>query len=245
MFGINDSYYNQSLKKLVIGFGTLFNEIYIQRLTSTNAVKERIRVPLTYAPKEKFVNRMLADGGRISESTKIEIALPVIGFQISGIVYDPTRKLNKLKTVFSETSETLSSMWSEVPYNVSFSLYVFTRTIDDNLQIVEQILPNFTPDFTISMRYNALNTSVDIPIILNTIQTTEDYEGSFDTRRSVISSFTFTAKTYIYGKIKESTAYTIEDVDVNFYDELTKPDHYVSDLGWTGDADTGTIIFRP
>ena len=111
MFGIGDDYYNQSLRKLVIGFGTLFNEIYVQRLSSTNQIIETIRVPLSYAPKEKFVNRLNSGVSSISDSTKIEIVLPAIGFQMSGLVYDPTRKLNKLKTTFSKIRKYINNTY--------------------------------------------------------------------------------------------------------------------------------------
>ena len=245
MFGIGDDYYNQSLRKLVIGFGKLFNEIYVQRLSSTNQIIETIRVPLSYAPKEKFVNRLNSGVSSISDSTKIEIVLPAIGFQMSGLVYDPTRKLNKLKTTFYESSTELSSMWSEVPYNVSFTLFVFTRTMDDNLQIIEQILPNFTPDFTVTLNFNSLNNKVDVPIVLNSVQTAEDYEGTFQTRRSVTSTLTFTAKTYIYGKIKETPNYIIETADINFFDGLDKATDYKFDIGYTGDSIIGDIHYVP
>jgi hypothetical protein len=242
MFGINDSYYNRALKKLVVAFGSIFNEIYISRYDSNNVEQEKIRVPLTYGPKEKFVRR-LTEASSISSGTKLGITLPVIGFQITNITYDPSRKLNKLKKVISSTSNNSSTMWSEVPYNIDFGIFIFTRTIDDNFQIIEQILPNFTPDFTVTINFNELNTKVDVPFQLNSVQTTEDFEGSYATRRSVISSLSFTAKTYIFGKISNTNYGPIENVDINFKNYVTED--FITDTGYTGDADTGSITYVP
>jgi len=242
MFGINDSYYNRSLKKLVVAFGSILNEIYISRFDSSNSLVEKIRVPLTYGPKEKFVRR-LTEASSISSGTKLGITLPVIGFQISNIIYDPTRKLNKLNKVIKYEDNTMSSMWSEVPYNIDFGVYIFTRTIDDNFQIVEQIIPNFTPDFTVTINFNELNTKVDVPFQLNGVQTTEDFEGTYATRRSVISTLGFTAKTYMFGKIKTVTSGPIEEVDINFKNYVTE--EFITDTGYTGDADTGSVTYVP
>jgi hypothetical protein len=247
MFGIENSYYNKSLKKLVVAFGSIFNEIYLSRLDPDNTVAEKIRVPLTYGPKEKFVRR-LTEASSITEGVKLGITLPVIGFHITNITFDPSRKLNKLKKVSQTTSTSHSVMWSEIPYNVDFGVYVFTRTIDDNFQIVEQILPSFTPDFTVTINFNGLNPKVDVPFQLNTIQTTEDFEGTYATRRSVTSSLTFTAKTYIYGQIREYGYGPIENVDVNFknyVDETDIVDNFFKDTGYTGNTNTGSITYNP
>jgi hypothetical protein len=242
MFGIEQSYYNKTLKKLVVAFGSIFNEIYLSRYDSSNVLSEQIRIPLTYGPKEKFVRR-LTEASSISDGTKLGITLPVIGFTITNIVYDPTRKINKLKKVVTSSNNSTKRMWSEIPYNIDFGVYVFTRTIDDNFQIIEQIVPNFTPDFTVTINFNELNTKVDVPFQLNTVQTMEDFEGTYATRRSVSSTLTFTAKSYIYGKIKENAYGPIEDVDINFKNLVTE--EFITDTGYTGDADTGNVTYRP
>lgn len=242
MFGIDNTYYNRSLKKLVVAFGSIFNEIYLSRFDSSNTLLEKIRVPLTYGPKEKFVRR-LTEASSISSGTKLGITLPIIGFQITNIVYDPSRKLNKMNKVISTTDNSIKTMWSEVPYNVDFGVFVFARTIDDNFQIIEQILPTFTPDFTVTINFNELNTKVDVPFQLNGVQTTEDFEGTYATRRSVTSSLTFTAKTYMFGKIKETSYGPIEEVDINFKNYVTED--FILDTGYTGDVDTGSIKYVP
>jgi hypothetical protein len=187
--------------------------------------------------------RRLTEASSISDGTKLGITLPVIGFTITNIVYDPTRKINKLKKVVTSSNNSTKRMWSEIPYNIDFGVYVFTRTIDDNFQIIEQIVPNFTPDFTVTINFNELNTKVDVPFQLNTVQTMEDFEGTYATRRSVSSTLTFTAKSYIYGKIKENAYGPIEDVDINFKNLVTE--EFITDTGYTGDADTGNVTYRP
>ena len=124
MFGINSSYYNKSIKKLVISFGTLFNQLYVERYDENDQINEKIRVPLTYGPKEKFYRRLVSDSD-ITSTTHVQITLPMMGFDITSMMYDPTRRLNKLQTVYSETNNTLKKTWTEVPYNINFGLYIF------------------------------------------------------------------------------------------------------------------------
>lgn len=234
MFGINSSYYNQSIKKLVIAFGTLFNQLYIERYDTNNNISNKIRIPLTYAPKEKFIRRLNSDSD-ITTNTHVQITLPILAFDITSMLYDSTRRVNKLQNVFSETNNILKKSWSEVPYNVNFGLYVFSRNIDDNLQIVEQILPNFTPEFNVSLNLNELNTKVTVPIVLNGVQTTEVYEGDFQTRRSITSVFDFTAKTYVYGKIKEGPSDLIDEAEINIYQGLTASiDYFIETFSVVG-----------
>ena len=234
MFGINSSYYNKSIKKLVIAFGTLFNQLYIERYDVNDNVSNKIRVPLTYGPKEKFVRRLTADSD-ITSNTHVQITLPIIGFEITSMLYDPNRRINKLQTMFAESESTVKKAWAEIPYNINFGVYVFSRNIDDNLQIIEQILPNFTPEFNISLNLNELNTRVTVPIVLNGVQTTETYEGDFQTRRNITSSFDFTSKTYLYGQIKENTNDLIQDQNISLYNGLTASvDYFIETFGFTG-----------
>ena len=168
-----------------------------------------------------------------------------MGFDITTYLYDPTRKVNKLKFIKKEINGTEYSMWSEVPYIINFNLYLFTRNVTDTLQIVEQILPNFAPDFTVSLNMNNLSSIVDVPIVLNSVATNEDFEGDFATRRLITSVFDFTAKTYVYGQIKERTPVAIETSEVNFFNSLigstAAPSNFITDFGWTGNAATGSI----
>ena len=139
-----------------------------------------------------------------------------MGFDITGFSYDPTRKTNKLRKTKATSVDGLSSSYNynEVPYNVSFGLYAFSRNHDDNLQIIEQILPYFTPEFIVTLKVNDINSKVDVPIVLNGVSTEEDYEGDFDTRRNITSSLEFTAKTYVYGPPKTSKIILTSEVDI-------------------------------
>ena len=201
MFGTH--FYNEGLRKLTIAFGQLFNNIIIQNTSSTGAVTKRIRVPLAYAPKEKFIVR-LEQQANLQDDREVAVTLPRLGFEITGLQYDASRKINKLqKTVRVKTSEEgkkLNYNYAPVPYNINFSLYSFTATAENGLQIVEQILPFFQPEYTVTMNViPELSIKRDIPIILNSINYEDTYNGEFTQRRAVVYTLSFTAKTYLYG----------------------------------------------
>ena len=161
------TFYHESLRKLVIGFGSLFNNLNVRKFDSSNNVLQTLRVPVSYAPKEKFIARLNEGGSILEDETKVKAILPRMGFDITGINYDPTRTINKLRKGRNAVAgSTADSMFHEVPYNVSFGLYAFTASIDENLQIVEQITPYFTPEFIISLNMNTIHDKVDIPITL-------------------------------------------------------------------------------
>ena len=201
MFGTH--FYNEGLRKLTIAFGQLFNNIVLQNTSSTGAVTKRIRVPLAYAPKEKFLVR-LEQQANLQEDRAVSITLPRLGFEITGLSYDPSRKLNKMnKTIrvkANEEGKKTNFNYTPVPYNINFSLYSFTATAENGLQIVEQILPFFQPEYTVTMNVvPELNLKRDIPIILNNVNYEDTYNGEFTQRRAVIYTLSFTAKTYLYG----------------------------------------------
>ena len=201
MFGTH--FYNEGLRKLTIAFGQLFNNIVLQNTSSTGAVTKRIRVPLAYAPKEKFIVR-LEQQANLQDDRAVSITLPRLGFEITGLSYDATRKLNKMnKTIRvkeSENGKKHNFNFKPVPYNINFSLYSFTATAENGLQIVEQILPFFQPEYTVTMNVvPELNLKRDIPIILNNVNYEDTYNGEFTQRRAVIYTLSFTAKTYLYG----------------------------------------------
>jgi len=201
MFGSH--FYNEGLRKLTIAFGQLFNNIVLQNTSSTGAVTKRIRVPLAYAPKEKFLVR-LEQQANLQEDREVSITLPRLGFEITGLSYDASRKLNKMnKTIrvkSSEEGKKHNFNFTPVPYNINFSLYSFTATAENGLQIVEQILPFFQPEYTVTMNVvPELELKRDIPIILNSVNYEDTYNGEFTQRRAVIYTMSFTAKTYLYG----------------------------------------------
>ena len=205
MFGTH--FYNEGLRKLTIAFGQLFNNIIIQNTSSTGAVTRRIRVPLAYAPKEKFITR-LEQQANLQGDREVAITLPRLGFEITGLAYDASRKINKMqKTIRVKSNEDGKKQnfnYAPVPYNISFSLYSFTATAENGLQIVEQILPFFQPDYTVSIRaIPGMNIVRDVPIILNNVNYEDTYSGDFTTRRAVVYTLGFTAKTYLYGPISQ------------------------------------------
>ncbi len=201
MFGTH--FYNEGLRKLTIAFGQLFNNIVIQNTSSTGAVTRRIKVPLAYAPKEKFLAR-IDQQANLQDDRKVAVTLPRLGFEITGLSYDPTRKLNKMnKTIrvkSGEDGKKINFNYTPVPYNINFSLYSFTATAENGLQIIEQILPFFQPEYTVTMRVvPELDLIRDIPIIMQNVQYEDTYNGEFTKRRAVIYTLNFTAKTYLYG----------------------------------------------
>ena len=200
MFG--NYFYNESMRRMTIGFGQIFNNIQIKRKDDTGKVIQTIRVPLAYGPKEKFLVRL--DQQSSLNNREFAITLPRMGFEISSIAYDPTRKLTriqKFKQVKSnKDGKVLDFNYTPVPYNISYNLFSFTASAEAGLQIIEQILPFFQPDFTVTI--NAipdLNIKRDIPIILNSVNYEDTYSGDFQTRRAVIYTLNFTAKTYLFG----------------------------------------------
>ena len=200
MFG--NYFYNESMRRMTIGFGQIFNNIQIKRKDDTGKVIQTIRVPLAYGPKEKFLVRL--DQQSSLSNREFAITLPRMGFEISSISYDPTRKLTriqKFKQVKSAADgKVLDFNYTPVPYNISYNLYSFTASAEAGLQIIEQILPFFQPDFTVTINaIPTLNIKRDIPIILNSVNYEDTYSGDFTTRRAVIYTLNFTAKTYLFG----------------------------------------------
>ncbi len=200
MFGTH--FYNEGMRKLTIAFGQIFNNIILQNKSSTGAITKRYKVPLAYAPKEKFLVRL--DEQANLENREFAITLPRMGFEITGLSYDSSRKLNKMNKLVrvkdGETGKIQNYNWNPVPYNINFSLYSFTATAENGLQIIEQILPWFQPEYTVTIKVvPEMDIVRDVPIVLNSVQYEDSYTGDFTRRRAVIYTLNFTAKTYLYG----------------------------------------------
>ena len=203
---------------MTIAFGQLFNNIQIKRKDSNGSTIQSIRVPLAYAPKEKFLTRL--DQQPDLDNREFAITLPRMSFEISTIEYDATRKLNRLqkfkKVKTSAEGKILDFNYMPVPYNISYTLNVFTATAEGGLQIIEQILPYFQPDYTVTI--NAipnLDIKRDVPIILNSVNYEDSYSGDYTTRRAVIYTLTFTAKTYLFGPAQ--TQKVIKETQTDLY----------------------------
>jgi len=209
-------FYNKSLRKLVVGFGSLFSNIYVEHPNQNDEVNTQILVPITYAPQEKFIRRLL-EPSSIDNTTRIETQLPKLSYIMTNIQPDPSRRRNintpSLTRTTSNCSESPMVITEEVPVNIGFSLFIYTRHIDDTLQIVEQIMPYFNPQHVITMDLNEAKPGINIPITMVSNSITERYDGDFSNRRVNISSFNFVAKSYIYGKVQSGT--TINAVSVS------------------------------
>lgn len=204
-------FYNQSLRKLVVAFGSLFNNIEIQHVNPENTSSPSIiRVPITYAPQEKFVRRLL-EPSSITDATRIETQLPKMSYIMTNVSPDSSRRRNKFTSV--KTPDVVNGecqmggyqVTNMVPVNVGFNLFVYTRHIDDTLQIIEQIIPYFNPDHVFEIDMNPAQTSVRIPLIMSSNNITEKYDGDFGNRRINISSLSFVAKSFIYGEVTPMT----------------------------------------
>ena len=204
MFGRR--FYHESLRKVVVAFGTIFNNIIIHRTDANGSVLQRLKVPLSYSPKEKFLVRLEQQPNL--DQREMAISLPRMGFEISGISYDPSRKLTrigKLKKTHATDTGTQYFQYNPVPYNISFKLYSFTATAEGGLQIIEQILPYFQPDYTVTINaIPEMGIKRDVPITLNSVNYEDTYDGAFTTRRAVNYTLGFTAKTYLYGPLHSS-----------------------------------------
>ena len=220
MFG--EHFYHKKIRNTVIAFGTIFNNVNIKRLDSSGNPLQNIKVPLSYSPKEKFLARLDAQQDLTGDDSKVAITLPRMSFEITGYSYDATRKLNKNQKITKVTTNAdttkMNNQYMPVPYNVNFSLNVYTANSDDGLQIIEQILPYFQPDYTVPMiEDRTMDTKRDIPFILNSVDYEDSYTGSLTSMRRIIYTLSFTAKVYLYGPI--STSAIIKKVSADLYSD--------------------------
>ena len=214
-----DAQYHELIRKTIVAFGTLFNDMYIYRKSSTGKVTQKMKVPLAYGPKQKFLTRIDQDSARTSDSTTTALTLPRIGFELTSLSYDPARKLNrvqKFKKVKGADSKSLQNSYMPVPYNVGFSLFVMVKNSEDALQVVEQILPMFQPDYTVALNVMPnLGIVRDVAIVLNDVSYEDSYDGDFTERRVLMYTLSFTAKMYLYGPVTSTGV--IKQVQVDQY----------------------------
>ena len=248
---LGQTFYNESLRKTVIAFGSLFNDIYISRKDSTGADVQTLKVPLAYGPKQKFIIRLEADPGL---DRAIAITLPRLGFEISGLEYDPSRKLNriikrrKVSTTEDKKLQQMQSQYTPVPYNLNFELFCMAKNSDDGIQIVEQIVPFFQPEYTVALKdVPEMDIVRDVPMVLNSTTYEDNYAGDFTERRAIIYTFNFTAKAYVYGPV--STAKPITKAEVKTYSDLqdqapTRVQKIVTTVTSGPDADDTLVLMK-
>jgi hypothetical protein len=217
---LGQQFYHETIRKIIVAFGTTFNNVQLVRKDNSGNITQSMKVPLAYGPKEKFLVRLRADPDL---SSKVAITLPRIGFEIQNLAYDGTRKLSRVqkfkKVNTGNNTRTLDTQFMPVPYNLDIVLYVLAKQSDDALQIVEQILPFFQPDYTITVNDMAdMGIKRDVPIILNSISYEDNYEGDFDQRRALIYTMNFTCKFYLYGPVTSSNI--IRTVQADQYTDM-------------------------
>ena len=203
---LGTTYYHETIRKYVAVFGTLFNDINIQRRNSAGVITEQIKVPIAYEAKDKLILRMRG----VQAETSVGATLPRMGFSMTGIAYDGTRKLNTLGQIYAAntatSTSTLMKQYNPVPYNFDFELSAMVDSAEDGAQIFEQIVPFFTPEFTVSVNLvPSMNVKPDVTIILNGTTVEDSYEGDFTARREIIWTFTFQLKGYIYPDVKSGS----------------------------------------
>lgn len=211
---LNDQvFYHSTIKNTIIAFGNLFSNIKIARKNKNNVIEQTLHVPIAYSQKEKWVHSIETNP---DNDRGVYTALPRLGFEILGYNYDPARKLPRMNTIscLNEDNTTGTRVFTPVPYNIDLALFFATKTQEDALQILEQILPTFTPEYTLAVKtVPELNIVDDIPFILNSVSVQDDYEGDLETRRFVIHTLNFTAKINLYGGL--GTANIIKQVEAN------------------------------
>ena len=220
---LGSHFYNQIVRKNIIAFGTLFNNITLRSTDpSDGTVLEEQKVPLAYGPKQKFIVRLEEN----NTNRKVAITLPRLYFEMTSIDYDPTRKtspIQKYKTIIDGNGDEVRVQYVPVPYNLSFELGVIAKSQDDALQITEQILPYFQPSFSITLNMIPdMNEKKDVGVVLNNVTYEDEWDDSFYERRYIIYTLNFTMKTYLYGPyntadvIKKAIIHeTLGDTSVN------------------------------
>lgn len=220
----NAQFYHRTIRKMVVVFGTLFNDLEIVRYTQAGVPKEKWKVPLTYSPKERFLTAITSDPNLIKS---INTVVPRMSFNLDSLEYDSNRKQVSTLMNFAKSSDnnTVSTQFVPIPYNFQFSLSIYVRNTEDGTQILEQILPFFTPDFNVTVDFiPEMDQKYNVPIILDSVASTVEYEGALNegSTRLILWDLTFTAKSYIWPPV-HSGKY-IKTANTNSFIDLTTKD---------------------
>lgn len=201
---LNQKFYHSTIRKTVIAFGNLFNNIVIDRRDDQGDVIQSVRVPLSYSPQQPFLAKIQQQP--ISEEAKFQSVLPRMSFEMYSITYDPHRKVSPTQQnrVTNNSGTTQDTQYAPTPYNIGFMLYIYAKNQEDGLQIIEQILPYFNPDFNLTVKaIPQLDLKHDIPIILDSVSYDDQYEGDVAARRMITWTLAFIAKTNFYGPVSQ------------------------------------------
>ena len=236
--------YNRVIRKLVIAFGKLFDDITLVRYNPDLSEAERFLVPIVYATKELYVRRLEDDPAL---DKKIQIALPRMSFEMNGLSYDASRKLNtNIKNFAKQANAAVVSQYNPVPYNFDFNLYIYVRNIEDGTQILEHIMPFFAPDYTVKLNLiPEMGVVKDVPIILNSATSEIEYEGDKNSEtRMIIWTLNFTVKGFIFGNI--SSAGLIKTSITNILTNVSASDTFVFNMTTPGIGtyQVGEIVYQ-
>ena len=208
-------YYHHIIRKTIVAFGTLFNDIHIHHKNNDDETISDMKVPLAYGPIQKFLAKVQQQENL---SKPVALLLPRMSFEMTSIAYDSSRKSGVTQTFKAYDGSDMKKVYLPVPYNIGFQVNILTKITDDALQIVEQILPYFQPSFNLTVDFiDSIGEKRDIPVVLDSVSFQDDYEGDFSTRRSLIYTLNFTAKVYLFGPISETTDGLIRKVQVDYY----------------------------
>jgi hypothetical protein len=213
---LDQRFYWGTTRKAIVAFGNMFNSITIDRKDADGNNAETLRIPLSYAPKTKFLTRIQQQPN--VDERPVQVVLPRMSFEMLSLEYDVNRKISPLQQnrAINSTINTLDAQYAPTPYNIQVALYVYAKNQDDGLQIIEQIIPYFNPDYNLTMKtIPQMGIKNDLPILLNGISFDDTYEGDFSDRRSIIWTLNFTMKLNYYGPINRQGV--IKKVIANTY----------------------------
>jgi hypothetical protein len=251
-------FYHGHIRRMVTAFGALFNNIYVLRKDAGDQVLSQVRVPLSYAPKRKYLERiaMMVDGEELHD--QVAIKLPRMSFEIIGFTYDATRQLSKTNTLrcgtFIDGTSNRIKMYVPVPYNIQFQVNIYSKNQDDALQCIEQIIPFFSPQYTLSVKSleGISGVTDDVPISLQSLTFSDDYEGAVEQRRTIVYTLDFEMKTFFRGPYDTNGQSVIREVngiiyniEGEFMEKVTVKPNPINSLGHP-DSDFGfnTEIIR-
>jgi len=233
----NNVYYHGTVRKAIVAFGKLFSNIYIDRKQGDSVdgtTIQRLQVPLAYAPKEKWIVRLDQDPNLENHTY---VSLPRMSFEIIGYNYDSIRKTNRLsKITYSTGTASKEHVYSPVPYNLDITLYILTKNQEDGLQIIEQILPTFTPEYSLSINtIPGIDVVNSVPVILNSVSVSDEYDGDFQTRRFVTHTLSFQMKLNLFGPVLDQGIVTSVNANIGVDEDFSNPNRI-----FTADGDTTT-----
>lgn len=231
---LGHDFYHKTLRKYVALFGTIFNDIYINRVDAAGSNIQTLKIPVTYGPKNKGLSRVENDP---SLNRPAELLSPLISFEMTGMKYASDRKLNTSRkhTIATNTlnTEQLNYIYNPVPYDIDFSMYILVKNAEDGTRILEQILPFFTPDWTPTViLINEPEVKMDIPLIIQNVSSEDTYEGGVDERRTIVWTLNFTMKGYLFGPTRKSE--TIKLANINYYTAYSNTAAYDNETIYPG-----------